>query len=62
MEEFSLCVTVHGHTMRGSTIPGLHSSLELRVRGEPDVAQEDEHVEAVVADTVHDEEHHEGQQ
>jgi len=31
--------------------------------GKPGVAQEeDKHTEAVVADTVHDEEHHEGQQ
>lgn len=60
--KLSLCVAVHGQTRRGSKLPELHTSLDLQVRGEPGVAQGDEHAEAGVADTVYDEEHHEGQQ
>jgi len=47
-EKFSFCVAV--------PLTGLHSSLDLQVRGEPDVAFGDKH-----ADTVQDEELHDAQ-
>jgi len=47
-EKFSFCVAV--------LLTGLHSSLDLQVRGEPDVAFGDKH-----ADTVQDEELHDAQ-
>lgn len=47
-EKFSFCVAV--------PLTGLYSSLDLQVRGEPDVAFGDKH-----ADTVQDEELHDAQ-
>jgi len=55
-------VAVHGHTRRGPSCLNYIHHLTSKAEGEPGVAQGDEHAEAVVADTVHDGEHHEGQQ
>ena len=60
MEEISLCVTVHGHIKGGPN--NWSTFITLPTKQMASQEEEDKHTEAVVADTVHDEEHHEGQQ